>query len=139
MNRLTQTAFLIASLLFIFGCGDDVMGPDSPNRPIQPTNVVAMKTDEGVELSWQDNSSNESGFIVWRGHPMSKTGWRQIFAVRFNETEMLDYIPLTTYPEVADNKVGYVIEAVTAKNLITTLTVMHPPGSPQSNFVPISP
>ena len=64
--------------------------------PIAPSTLVAtaVSTTLQINLTWKDNSSNETGFIVERS-PDGSTGWTQIATPAANATSFSDSIGLT--------------------------------------------
>ncbi len=61
-------------------CGD----PDVPERVSQ---LDATLVNDAVTLIWEDNSDNETGFMVWRA---SRGGWKIIAWLPSNQTSYVD-------------------------------------------------
>lgn len=87
-NKLQIGLFLVVPLFFFFACnpsGDSGDGGGTPEEvPAAPDNLAAVVADTGiaVDLSWQDNSDNESGFILERKLSINdEDGFSQIFGL----------------------------------------------------------
>ena len=84
----------------------------APERPIAPSNLTAVvATEEAITLAWQDNSTDESGFIIQRYRPIGRV-WEFYYldhvpanVTSFTDTELRcgnEYF----YAIVAANSVG---------------------------------
>jgi hypothetical protein len=62
-GSLSGCAVLCIGAALLFGCGGDVTQPGGPNAPSNL--VVQQLLPEQIDLSWSDNSSDETGFEVW--------------------------------------------------------------------------
>ena len=81
------TCILLLSF-FLAACGSRTM-----QMPDAPTNVEAVKTDNGMLVTWRDNSSNEEGFRIYRYEgvtPLSVSEAQTQMQVDANETEFAD-------------------------------------------------
>ncbi len=62
----------------------------TPTAPAAPTSLVATaSTSTQIDLTWVDNASNETGFIIERS-PDGSTGWTQIATPAQNVTSYSD-------------------------------------------------
>ena len=96
-GRFACSAALLLSLAGCHGCWDDD-DDDDPRRPAAPANLAVTLTTSGrIALSWTDNASNESGFLIER----SPDGviWTAVGTVAANATTHVDrgLLPLTQY------------------------------------------
>lgn len=83
------------------------------NPPLAPTNLVAtVRSSSRVDLNWNDNSTNESGFRIERrtGNSASNGDWEQVGVVGVNTTSFQNngLSAATTYyfRVIAFNSVG---------------------------------
>src|SRR5262252_3320518 len=89
-NLLQPVHHCSAAKLFAFGlvalAMTGLVWAGNPNLPAAPSNLAATAVSASqINLSWQDNSSNESGFIIQRA-PTSTGSWTQIATVGANMT-----------------------------------------------------
>jgi hypothetical protein len=85
--------------LFLLSCDGGGGGTDPELPPSAPSNLVATAaSDTEIDLSWTDNSANESGFRIERSSD-GVSGWSQAGAVAANVTTHRDpgLNPNTTY------------------------------------------
>jgi len=64
-----------------------------PQAPATPTQLIAVANSENILLSWQDNSDNETGFIIYRADNTKNTptsSFQQHAMVAANITEFKD-------------------------------------------------
>ena len=87
-----------ATYRFDNGTGGTEVWRYSSELPSSPSNLIATAISlYQINLTWQDNSSNETEFKIERSGP--STGWQQIASVGANITSYADnsLIPCTTY------------------------------------------
>jgi hypothetical protein len=71
--------------------GVTIVQLQAPPTPDSPGNLTAMAVSpKRLHLEWADNSTNETGFKIWRS-PNGSTGWLEIDAVGAD---------VTTYPDI---------------------------------------
>jgi hypothetical protein len=95
---------LISSIIFIASCGGSGSGggddPTPAAAPITPTGLSATATSSSsIDLSWTDNASDESNFVVQRS-TTSGSGFATIATLGANTTSYADAAGLsasTTY------------------------------------------
>ncbi len=61
MKKTLITFFLFIGVIAFVSCGDT-----SKNAILAPTNVEATAGEGLIEVTWKDNSNNETGFIIYR-------------------------------------------------------------------------
>lgn len=61
---------------------------NNPLRPIRPTNLVVVLSDNNATLTWQDNSNIETGYIVER--KVDNSNWSVIARLPANTTSYAD-------------------------------------------------
>jgi hypothetical protein len=60
---MVKTCFLSLSIVFIIACN----GTDTkPKTPLAPSQVTATPGPGYITVTWQDNSNNETGFVIYR-------------------------------------------------------------------------
>lgn len=65
MKRYLTLNLLLAAFTFVLvACGGG--GDPKPQTPAAPTNVTATPGPEYVTVSWDDNSTGETGFVIYR-------------------------------------------------------------------------
>ena len=63
--------FLCAAGASLLGCGGDTTGPVTPDSP---SNLAVQQVlHDQIDLSWSDNSDNETGFEIWSGSTTTGT------------------------------------------------------------------
>jgi hypothetical protein len=87
---LAGAALTVFSPLGGCSCGDDGATAPPPPEPIAPSGLQASVTSGRVELSWSDNSSDETGFSLFRS-PNGSAPWTQIGSVPAGTTDFVDY------------------------------------------------
>jgi hypothetical protein len=83
--------------------------PAAPTAPAAPSNLVATPVSQTqINLTWTDNASDETGYIVERS-PNGVDGWAQIGTPTFNATTFSDSTGLS-----ANTSYWYRVRAVNA-------------------------
>jgi len=120
----------------------DMMRPISVAAPPKaPTNLVGTRVGNGnnrrVDLSWTDNSANETSFVVQRA--LAAGGpWTDLATLAANATTFTDPIGNTNqtffYQVIASNAVGYAAtpgySTMTVTSTSNTVQVPTPPAPP---------
>ncbi len=93
-TRLAQATSPVWCVLFLVSCTANPQVPGT-GSPAAPSLVLATPIDGGVRLEWQDNSSNETAFLIFReitttAAGIATTAFEQIDQVRENTTEYED-------------------------------------------------
>jgi len=91
------TIFVV--LLAGFAMTPDVGAASKPPLPLAPTGLTATALSlNQIQLTWIDNSTNESGFKIERA-PTASGSWKQIGTVTMNVTSYTStgLAPATTY------------------------------------------
>lgn len=122
----------------------DMMRPVSVALPpISPDGISFDKPTQ--TLSWNDNSINETAFVVQRSED-GGLNWTDVFTDQsplnlanthgFRTFTDLTYDPYTDYQYrvVAQNTIGYGLEymSMTVQSMSTTITVQNPPKAPSN-------
>ena len=104
-NDLTSLSFINENTGWIGGLDGTMFkystGGIIPTVPLVPTNLLAIADTFSVNLSWTDNSDNETGFVIERkdGDSTNANPFTAIDSVAANETTFTDtgLTPNTTY------------------------------------------
>lgn len=99
--------------------------------PNAPTNLTAVAVDsQSVELTWNDNSGNESGFSLFRSLSLT-SGWSEVQTVSANITSFIDvgltdgtkyYYKVKAYSSADSSAFSNIDSAVTYLSRPTNLT-----------------
>jgi hypothetical protein len=132
MNRLKQILVLVIMLFFVLSisCARDHL-PKSKLVPAAPSDLLGDAiSDSEIQLSWHDNSDNETGFEIYRGGPVfNKIATLAVDDVFYTDSLLQDS---TTY--------SYFVKAVNldgASNSsntveVTTFAIGSPPDIPRN-------
>ena len=106
MRSRYLTGSLLAITLAVAGCASDT----GTTAPAAPTALTAAALSGGAHLTWKDNSSNETEFMVMRMQVGTDTTYQTLASVPFNTTQYHD-APLTSgkqymYKVMATNDAG---------------------------------
>ncbi len=87
---MTQTMKSVCSALALLlaagaGCGS---GSSGPAAPAAPSDLKAEELEGGAHLTWKDNSSDESGFMIER--KVGSAAYATLTTVPFNKSEYHD-------------------------------------------------
>ena len=63
---------------------------DAANPPVAPSNLAVSQLGAGAHLTWQDNSSDETEFVIMRQHTGSDPTLTELARVPFNATSFHD-------------------------------------------------
>lgn len=105
MRMFSVIGFVTVLALVAFGCD----GTSSPTVPAAPSTLAAELLSGGAHLTWKDNSSDETQFMIERKGG-SAADFTTVTQVTFNVTQYHD-APLTsgttyTYRVAAMNNAG---------------------------------
>jgi len=131
----------LATGLSVAGCAKDATSSDGPpdnenQPPTGPSTLYGQAlTDTSIYLNWHDNSTNETGFVIFRGQladpaPIDTVPANQ----RFYTNNGLEPLSPYTYYVVAVNSYG---ESQPSNFVtVTTLSSNHPPRIPSNPSPP---
>ncbi|MBT3274534.1 MAG: fibronectin type III domain-containing protein [Spirochaetales bacterium] len=128
MKYFAKTAFLTAATFAFFSC--DILGTLVP--PEVPTNfAISQVSDDSIQLSWIDNSTNENGFEIERRSDPDLP-WESLTTASTNERT---YLNVNLSPDTkyyyrirAANNAGYSTYATEVN--VTTLAAGGPTITP---------
>jgi hypothetical protein len=86
-KRVLIIICLFALLLVVSSCGGTKTDPKTPTAP---SSVVATPGPGYITVTWQDNSDNETGFVVYRNGSTTSQTRSKVGEVGANTTKFLD-------------------------------------------------
>lgn len=95
----------LGAVIAIAGCSDSSVSP-----PVSPTNLVVAPLGAGAHLNWNDNSSDETEFVIMRQQMGVDAAMTEVASVPFNGVQFHDE-PVTAgatylYQVIATNEGG---------------------------------
>ncbi len=81
MLNLKHSLIIITILSFLAACGGGGGSGNEVTPPAAPSQVTAVSETNAINISWKDNSNNETGFVIYREELNPATLQVQAFTV----------------------------------------------------------